>query len=123
MLYLKVTNDGYGGSKFEDVEVAQTETPFAENVPPVLVSGPIAATGVVFVTTPSEVREFEPHPAPRRALVVMLEGEVEAETTDGEKRVIAPGMVALAEDVEGRGHVSRVVSPGPATFMVVTLAD
>jgi hypothetical protein len=122
MQYTKVTDDAHGGSTIEEVEVGQSEMPYAANVPPLLVSGAIPATGVVFVTTPPEVRETEPHPAPRRQFVVMLEGEIEVETTDGERRSFAPGMVALVEDVDGRGHVSTVRSPGPATFMAIPLA-
>ena len=38
MRYTKITNDGFGGSRFEEVEVPQATTPYAENVPPLLVS-------------------------------------------------------------------------------------
>ena len=101
----------------------QASAPFAENVPPVLVSAAMAATSVVFVTTPLEVRETQPHPAPRRQFGVVLEGAVEIETSDGDKRTFAPGMVALVEDLDGQGHVLRVVSPTPATLMFVPIAD
>ena len=123
MRYTKITTDRRGGSRFEEVEVQQTSKPFAENVPPVLVSAVMAATSVVFVTTPSEVRETQPHPAPQRQFGVVLEGAVEIETSDGDKRTFAPGMVALVEDVDGQGHVLRVVSPTPATLMFVPIAD
>jgi hypothetical protein len=53
----KITTDGRGGSRFEEVEVPQASTPFAEN------------------------------------------------------------------DVDGQGHVLRVVSPTPATMMFVPIAD
>ena len=101
----------------------QATTPYVANAPPVLVSAAIAATSVVFVTTPPDVRDTEPHPAPRRQFGVVLEGEVEIETTDGDKRTFAPGMVALVEDVDGQGHVLRVVSPTPVTLMCVPIAD
>jgi hypothetical protein len=124
MRLTKITNDLRGGSRFEEVEIAQATTPYAENVPPMLISAAMAATGgVVFVTTPAGVRETEPHPAPRRRLIVVLEGELEGETTDGDKRTVGPGMVVLVEDVGGRGHVTRVVSPTSATFMAIPLAD
>jgi hypothetical protein len=122
MRYIKVTGDGRGGSKFEDVEVSQSPAPFAENVPPLLVSTPIPTGAVVFVTTPDDLREMAPHPAPRRQFVVVLEGEIEMETTDGEKRSFVPGVVGVLEDVEGRGHIS-VVRGGAATFMAIPLAS
>jgi quercetin dioxygenase-like cupin family protein len=119
----KVTSDGNGGSRFEELDVPQIETPFADNVPALLVSEAIAATGVVFVTMPDEVRRTEPHPAPRRQLVLIVDGEFEIETTDGEKRRLVPGNAALLEDVEGRGHTTTVRSSGPATFIAIPLAN
>ena len=121
MRYVKVVAADDGGSKFVDVEVEQTEAPFAENVPPLLVSAPLPAQAVLFVTTPDDLRDTEPHPAPRRQLVIVLDGEFEIETTDGERRTLAPGEVALVEDTTGRGHVTRV-SKGGARFVAVPLA-
>ncbi len=123
MRLVKITTDGDGGSRFEEVELPQASTPYLENVPPLLVSASMATTGVVFVTTPPEVRETPPHPPPQRQFVVVLEGLLEVETTDGEKRTIAPGMIVLVEDVDGQGHVTKVVSPTPATIMAVAIAD
>ena len=120
---IKITNDGRGGSTFEEVEISQASTTYAENVPPLLVSAATAATGVIFVTTPPEVRETKPHPAPRRQFVVVLDGQAEIMTTDGDKRTFAPGMFALFEDVDGLGHITNVVSPTPLTIMAVSIAE
>jgi hypothetical protein len=120
---IKITNDGRGGSTFEEVEVAQTSTPYVENVPPLLVSAAIAAERVIFVTTPPEVRETKPHPAPRRQFAVVLDGEAEIVTSDGDKRMFSPGMFALFEDVDGLGHITNVVSPTSLTIMAVSIAD
>jgi hypothetical protein len=105
----------------EDVEVLQTTTPYAENVPPLLVSEPIVVEEAVFVTL-ADVRHADWHPPPRRQLVIIVDCELEIETTDGEKRTFDPGMVAVVEDLGGRGHVTTVSSPGPATFMAIPLA-
>jgi hypothetical protein len=70
MKYIRIANDGRGRSKFEEVEVQQTEMPFAENVPPLLVSGTTAATGVMFVTSLADLREMEPHRTPRRQFAI-----------------------------------------------------
>jgi hypothetical protein len=122
--YVKVTGDGHGGSRFEDVDVPQTAAPFAENVPPLLVSAPVEATAVVFVTSPDDIRETDPqlpHPAPSKRFLVVLEGELEIETTDGERRSFVPGSVVLVEDLEGRGHITRVCGDGLASAMAVAL--
>jgi quercetin dioxygenase-like cupin family protein len=119
----KLVCDGDGGSRFEELDVAQTTTPYAQNAPPVLVSEALAANAVVFVTLPGDIRQIELHPAPRRQLVVVLDGEFVIGTTDGDKRTLTPGMIALVEDVEGRGHTTTVRSAGPATFLAIPLAN
>ena len=119
----KITVDGRGGSRFEEVEISQAATTYAENVPPLLVSAAVAATGVIFVTTPPEVRETTPHPAPQRQFAVVLEGQAEIVTTDGDKRTFSPGMFALIEDVDGLGHIMNVVSTTALTFMAVPIGE
>jgi quercetin dioxygenase-like cupin family protein len=122
MRYVKTTDDGSGGSRFEDAEAVQTETLYAENTPPVLVSSAIPATGFAFLTLPPDVRETGWHPPPGRQFVVVLDGEFEVETTDGDRRRFRPGEMVLVEDLEGRGHVTRVLTEGPASLVVIPLA-
>ena len=98
----------------------QVLAPFAENVPPLLLSAPLPAEFVVFVTTPNDLRDTRPHPAPRRQLVFVLDGEIEIETSDGERRTFPPGGVVLVEDTVGSGHMTRV-SKGRASFVAVPL--
>ena len=116
MRFLKVTGDGSGGSRFEDVEVAQAETPHTDNTPPLLVSPATAASGFACDTLPPDVRETGWHPPPHRQCIVILDGDVELETTDGERRRFQPGQRLLVEDLEGRGHVTRVLTDGPGVF-------
>ena len=75
------------------------------------------------MTTPPEVRESPPHPPPQRQFVVVLEGALEVETTDGQKRTFAPAMIVLVEDVVGQGHVTNVISPTLFIIMPVAIAD
>ena len=44
------------------------------------------------------------HPAPKKQFVMVLDGSVEVEAGDGERRKFAPGSVLLVTDTEGRGH-------------------
>ena len=50
------------------------------------------------------------HPAPRKQYVMVLEGTVEVEAGDGERRIFEPGSVLLVTDTEGRGHRTNVLS-------------
>jgi quercetin dioxygenase-like cupin family protein len=60
------------------------------------------------------------HPAPRRQYVVSLAGQWEIECSDG-VRLFKAGDVMLAEDLTGKGHISRVVGNEPHIFMTVPL--
>lgn len=61
------------------------------------------------------------HNAPRRQLVVNLEGWVEIELGDGTTRRFGPGSVVLAEDVTGQGHISRAVDAKPRRCLFIPL--
>jgi quercetin dioxygenase-like cupin family protein len=79
------------------------------------------ASSVVFRRAPvGHVIDW--HPAPRRQYVVTLSGQWEIVCSDGTKRLFKPGDVMLAEDLTGKGHVSRVVGNQPHIFMTVPLA-
>ena len=63
------------------------------------------------------------HVAPRRQLVVNLTGSVEIEIGTGEKRILGPGSILLAEDKTGQGHISRNVGGEPRTCLFVHLDE
>lgn len=73
-------------------------------------SEPIRAESVVF-------RENDPgydydwHPAPARQFIVLLDGAIEIEVGDGEKRTFHGGDILLVEDTTGRGHRTRNIEP------------
>jgi hypothetical protein len=120
MRYVRIEHDGSGGSRSVDVDVDLREQPFAAGVPPLLVSAPMLSEAVVFVEFPDDVRDTDPHPAPRRQIGAVLSGVAETTTTDGEVRRFPPGSVVLLEDTEGRGHVTRIVET-PFSIMFVPL--
>ncbi len=49
--------------------------------------------------------------------IIYLEGELEVEAGNGEKRIFKPGDILLAADLTGPGHVTRVLSKGK-TLMI-----
>ena len=78
------------------------------------------ATGIVFRENEGDYK-LDFHTAPRRQYVVNLSGSVELETGDGSKRLLRPGDILLADDLTGRGHISRAVEPGLRRSIFVTL--
>jgi quercetin dioxygenase-like cupin family protein len=96
---------------FRDVEGAHGETT------------PLEATGgIAFrVAPPGYVLDW--HCAPRRQYSISLSGAAEIEVGDGTIKRIQPGDVVLAEDLTGRGHVTRVVGSEPRVYAIVPLTD
>jgi hypothetical protein len=49
------------------------------------------------------------HTAPRRQYVVTISGHGEIELIGGKKVEVGPGSIELAEDLTGKGHITRTV--------------
>jgi quercetin dioxygenase-like cupin family protein len=71
------------------------------------------------VSPPGYVLEW--HCAPRRQYSIALSGTAEIEVGDGTKARVGPGDIVLAEDLTGRGHVTRVVGDQPRFYAIVPL--
>ena len=79
-----------------------------------------SAAGITFrVSPPGYVLGW--HCAPRRQYSISLSGRAEIEVSDGTVVRLGPGDVVLAEDLTGRGHISRVVGDQPRFYAVVPL--
>ena len=62
--------------------------------------------GVFFRETPAgHVQGL--HTAPRRQLIFLTSGILELESSEGVRFVCRPGDVIFAEDVQGKGHITR----------------
>jgi quercetin dioxygenase-like cupin family protein len=61
------------------------------------------------------------HCAPRRQYSITLAGQAEIEVGDGTVVRVGPGDVLLAEDLTGRGHVTRAVGAAPRFYAIVPL--
>jgi hypothetical protein len=108
--------DDNGQSRFADINI-----PLNPREPPSRVSGlrmsaPFAAGECLFASFPPCVDQ---HAAPRRQLVVILSGESEIETSDGNTRRFRQGDVLLADDTTGEGHITRFLTDVTALFIPV----
>lgn len=101
----RVYSDGNGDTHFQDVEITLTEAGSIGRLSPEL-----PAKGIVFREVgPSYDWNF--HTAPQRQYIVLLDGEIEIETSLGEKRIFTAGEVLLVEDTAGKGHKTRNLQP------------
>lgn len=97
----RIYSDSHGDSQFEDMEIPLKEAGeigfLSENIP---------AGGVIFrKVKPSYDYDF--HHAPRRQYIILLDGEIEIETSQGDKRTFKGGDILLVEDTQGKGHKTR----------------
>jgi hypothetical protein len=119
--YVRVYADAAGESHFEEVhpprERRESPTGTVDAV-----TAPIHVEGLVFRLVISEASDTDPHNAPQRLFIVQIDGTVELEVSDGEKRVFGPGSVLFLEDMTGRGHVTRSLTSGPRATLIAALS-
>lgn len=59
------------------------------------------------------------HTAPRRQFAINMTGSLEVEISDGSRHQIGQGDLVYLEDVTGKGHVTRVLTPVTNLFIHV----
>ena len=79
-----------------------------------------SASNIIFRENDADY-DFDWHCAPQRQYIVLLDGEIEIETSDGAKRCFCGGDILLVEDVSGRGHRTHTVNNKPRRSVFVTL--
>ena len=110
-MFVRVYTGEDGESHFEEITVPMG---------PVGNSPIQAATGITFYNgQPEDFHDW--HNAPRRQYVITLSGQVEFTIGDGTVKRLGPGDVLLAEDLTGRGHITRVVGSEPRISTAIPL--
>jgi len=77
----------------------------------------------------AEIRRAPPgrvadwHTAPRRQYVITLSGHGEVELIDGTKIPLGPGSIDLAEDLTGKGHITRVIGNEDRVTIAIPVVD
>ena len=115
MVITRIYTDPAGETHFEDIDI-----PLNDSGDIGALSETFPVTGIIFRETDGDY-DFDWHNAPCRQFVLMLDGSVEIEVSDGSKRVFHSGDILLAEDTTGRGHVSRAIERQPRKSVFVIL--
>ena len=100
-------------SHFEEVELPMQENPFGRNTE--------AFPGQALMFGEVEVQEVSWHCPPFRQCIVMLQGAMEIEVGNGDKKIFREGDILFAEDTHGQGHITRAASTGLRRYLVVPL--
>lgn len=101
----RVYSDENGESHFERIEMPMNDSGEIGSL-----SALVPAKGIIFrEVVPTYDYDF--HNAPQKQYIILLDGEIEIETSLGEKRRFAGGEVLLIEDISGKGHRTRNIIP------------
>ena len=101
----RIYSDAQGDSHFEEVQI-----PLAD-------AGTIGCLSEILPAKGIQFREVEPtydydfHTAPQKQYIILLDGEIEIETSLGDKRIFGAGDVLRVEDTTGKGHKTRNLQP------------
>lgn len=101
----RIYADAVGDSHFEVVQI------------PLANAGTIGNLSEMLPANSIQFRDVEPsydydfHNAPQKQYIILLDGEIEIETSLGEKRIFGAGEVLLVEDTTGKGHKTRNLRP------------
>lgn len=110
-----------GGSRFMDIEIPINTPQKDTDGHTLMLSNTYASPSVRFVELPEGMSQTW-HNAPQRQIVIVLSGTLEVGTTDNQTRQWQAGEAFLADDVTGKGHVTRTVG-GPARVFFAPLPD
>lgn len=111
----RVFSDANGDSHFETTEISLQE---AGEIG--LLSDALPVKNLIFrEVVPSYDYDF--HTAPQRQYIILLDGEIEIETSLGEKRTFGAGEILLVEDTTGKGHKTRNLKPVRRKSLFITL--
>jgi hypothetical protein len=111
----RVYADAAGESHFGELDV-----PLEDAGPIGRLSERLPVRSIIFRENDADY-DFDWHCAPQRQYILMLDGEIELETSDGEKQRFRGGDILLVEDISGRGHRTRTVNNQPRRSVFVTL--
>ncbi len=117
MKVTRVYADSSGETHFEDIEMK-----LADAGPIGRLSEPVPVGKLVFRKNDPHY-DYDWHNAPARQYIVLLDGAIELEVSDGEKRVLQGGEILLMEDVTGKGHRTRHVEPRERRSLFIVLDD
>jgi hypothetical protein len=106
--YLRIFSDSDGCSHFEELQIALNTNDYAPPATPLNTSSVESAKAIVFLELPvGWVGDW--HPTPVRQWLILMTGECEFESGDGEFCRRKAGEVVMLDDTEGKGHCTKVI--------------
>ena len=118
--FVKIYADENRETHLQDMEVPLKDADFAPPAPPIAISPHQTATGTVAIGfPPGWYGDF--HPAPKNQWMMIMSGTLEIGVSDGEKRTLSVGTIALVEEAGSKGHTTRAIGDEDSILMVTEL--
>ena len=111
----RIYSDSKGNSHFEDVSIQLKDAGEIGRL-----SETLPATGVIFREV-APTYDWNFHTAPQKQYIILLDGEIEIETSLGDTRIFKAGSVLLVEDTFGKGHKTRNLQSISRKSIFITL--
>jgi quercetin dioxygenase-like cupin family protein len=108
-------------SRFQEIDVPIVHQRSDGHGGTIRLSNSWPSPNVTFVELPAGLDQTWHH-APARQIVVVLSGTLEVGTSDNEIRRCTAGQAFIADDLTGKGHLTKVLA-GPAHVMFVELPE
>ena len=114
---VRIYSDKNGDSHFEDVEIPLKEMGMVGKL-----SDELDVKGLMFREV-APTYDWDFHCAPQRQYIVLLDGEIEIETSLGDKRTFKGGDILLVEDTWGKGHKTKNLRHELRRSVFITLPE
>jgi len=117
MKFPMIHADQHGETHFGIEDVGSREVPFGPPPNPTGLMSDFGAVATMFVFSVPAGTDVPAHNAPQPYIAIILSGEGEVVTSDGEARRFHPGEVLFCNDLTGKGHVTRAISDLNVAFV------
>lgn len=111
----RIYSDSAGDSFFENLSI-----PLEDNGDIGFLSKAQKCNSIIFRKV-SATYDYNFHTAPQRQYIVLLDGQIEIETSLGEIRIFKTGDILLLEDTSGKGHKTRNLKTEVRSSIFITL--
>ncbi|WP_308992419.1 hypothetical protein QLS71_000505 [Mariniflexile litorale] len=111
----RVYSDTKGETHFEDLNI-----PLNNKGDIGFLSEAQKANTIIFRKV-TETYDYNFHVSPSRQYVILLDGEIEIETSLGDKRTFQSGEILLLEDITGKGHKTKNIKTQVRSSLFIEL--
>ena len=120
---IRAFEDEYGESHLEEIRLPGESRQSAVSTAIAWCSEAVPVRNLVWRRVEKDHPTTTPHVAPARQLIVLLSGTAEIVVSDGERRTIRAGQIVLAEDLTGKGHITRALDDTTRVTLIIELGD